>query len=35
MEYIQHAGKFNDLDPDLNLSRSSSTHDYFVEDQLN
>ena len=35
MEYIERAGKFNDLDPDSNFSRSSSTCDYFVEDQLN
>ena len=35
MEYIQRAGKFNDLDPDSNFSRCSSTCDYFVEDQLN
>lgn len=35
MEYVQRAGKFNDLDPHSNLSRSSSTCDYFVEDHLN
>lgn len=35
MEYIQRAGKFNDLDSDSNFSRSSSTCDYFVVDQLN
>ena len=35
IEDIQCAGKFNDLDPDSNCGRSSSTCDYFVEDQLN
>ena len=35
LDSIHRAGNLNDLDPDTNYCRSSSTCDYFIEDQLN